>query len=117
MSTRQLLAITALAFGIAGTASAQEATPWPATSVAESGLTRAAVSADARQALARGELHEAALISAGSDHTGTLSRAAVIKATQTALASGEVERLNAEAPRFDRPLRDASYFRVAQVRH
>jgi hypothetical protein len=116
MNTRQLLAITALAFGIAGTASAQEATAWTIPSVTDSGLTRAAVAADARQALARGELHEAALITAGSRHTGTLTRAAVVESTRTALASGEVERLNAEAHRFQRPMRDASFFRVAQAR-
>lgn len=97
MNTRSLIATAALALTFAGATYAQEATVEPVTSLTNSTLTRAAVLADAKLALASGDLTEVAQINADADFTSSLARADVVAEVRQALASGEIARLNREA--------------------
>ena len=100
MNTRQLIALTAIAFGIAGPALAQEATPDVPAATGQA--QRADVRAQALAALRAGELHESYLLNAIERHdaTGQRSRAEVRAETIAALRSGEIDRLQAEAWSF-----------------
>ena len=114
MNTRIFITAAALSLTVAGSAFAQEATIFAPISVANSGLNRADVHAEARAALLRGELTEVAQLTTQYGFAGAMSRDAVERATRLALASGEVSRLNAEAHRFDGvSRRDASHFVVS----
>ena len=92
----QLLAVTTLAFGIAGSAFAQEATVFP-TVKADATVSRAEVRADAIEALKAGELSEFAILNAEIDAGTQLSRQNVRQATLKALRNGSHARINAEA--------------------
>lgn len=94
-STR-LLAACALAFGIAGSALAQEATVVPDVK-ASSSVSRADVRADAIDALNAGELGESAILNQAIEPVTALGRAEVRQATLRALRNGSHARINAEA--------------------
>jgi hypothetical protein len=116
MNTRILIASAVLSLTAAGSALAQEATVFAPIPAANSNLSRAEVQAEARQALLRGELTEVAQLTTQYGFEGSMSRDAVDRATRLALSSGEVDRLNAEAYRFDGVMRrDASHFVVTMV--
>lgn len=95
-TTAKLLAASALAFGIAGSAFAQEATVF-ADVKASSSVSRADVRADAIDALQAGELTEFAILNQAIEPGTTLSRAEVRQATLRALRNGSIARINAEA--------------------
>lgn len=93
----QLLAVTTLAFGIAGSALAQEATVFPDVKAsAHAGVSRAEVRTDAIEALKAGELSEFAILNAEIDAGTQLSRQDVRQATLKALRNGSHTRINAE---------------------
>lgn len=95
MKTTSLVAALALVF-TAGAALAQEATPDAAVKLAVT--PRAAVHADAAQAVRSGSLHEARQIQAAFTAAPTLrTREAVRAETLSAIRSGELDRINAEA--------------------
>lgn len=96
MNTRQLLATSALAFGLAGTAFAQEATVEPVVPAA-SAVNRAEVRADAITALTRGTLSEFAVLNQRFEPASQLTRDAVRTATLRAIDDGSRDRIDAEA--------------------
>ena len=97
MNTRtKLIALSALAFGLAAPAFAQEATVFPAVSVA-SEVDRADVRAEAVRALKAGELTEHAALTTPLDTPTQLSRDAVRQATLQAIDNGVQARIDAEA--------------------
>jgi hypothetical protein len=117
MNTRQLIALTALAFGIASPALAQEATPDVPVATGHQ-AQRADVRAQALAALRAGELHESYLLNAIERHdaTGERSRAEVRAETIAALRSGAIDRLQAEAWSFaDRLPAPAAITHMAQA--
>lgn len=95
-TTTKLLALTTLAFGIAGSAYAQEATVFPDLKAGAS-VSRAEVRAAAIEALKAGELSEFAILNAEIDAGTQLSRQDVRQATLRALRNGSHARINAEA--------------------
>ena len=97
MTTRtKLIALSALAFGLAAPAFAQEATVVPAVSV-QSELSRAEVRAEAIRALNAGELTEYAALVGPAAAPSQLSRDDVRQATLKAIDNGTVARIDAEA--------------------
>ncbi len=100
MNTRTLLATATLAFAAAGSAFAQEATIAPTEAFASSTVSRAEVQAEARRALAAGELHETAQLNPQLTVDSRLSREVVRAATIKALQRGAVSSVNAEAYSF-----------------
>lgn len=98
MNTRQIFTAAALTLAAAG-AFAQEATVEPIV-VMNGATTRAEVIAEARRALAAGELHESAQIEQDFAVDSTLSRQDVRTATLKSIQTGSVQRLNAQAYNF-----------------
>ncbi len=97
MKTTQLFAAVAIVFAASGAAFAQEATVVPALSDTST-LTRSEVRADVLAARADGRL--AALdsrLGLTGDTLSSLSRQAVVAQTKRALASGEIDLINAQA--------------------
>jgi hypothetical protein len=105
MNTRTVIASVALAFVAAGSAVAQEAgsDDWMNASATK---TRAQVQAELAQARADGSIK-----AYGAGYMPTLvssaSRADVAATVQAARASGELDRIDAEAWAFDAPARAA----------
>jgi hypothetical protein len=98
MQIRNILALSALAFGVAGPALAQEATVEPTLAVGQA--SRADVQAQALAALRAGELHESRLIDPVPPAGYQRTRAQVHAETLAALRSGEIDRLHAQAWSF-----------------
>jgi len=96
MNTRTLIATSALAFGLAGTAFAQEATVEPMVP-ATSAVSRAEVRADAVDAVRSGALSEFAVLNQRFEPGSQLTRDAVRTATLRAIQDGSQDRIDAEA--------------------
>ncbi len=94
MKTTSLIASLALVF-CAGAAVAQEATPDAPFTLAVT--SRAAVQAEAAQAVRSGSLHEAQQIQSAFTAPVLRSREAVRAETLAAIRSGELDRINAES--------------------
>ncbi len=94
MKTTSLIASLALVFA-AGAAVAQEATPDAPFTLAVT--SRAAVQAEAAQAVRSGSLHEAQQIQSAFKAPTLRSREAVRAETLAAIRSGELDRIDAEA--------------------
>ncbi len=100
MNTRTLIAAAALTFAAAGSAFAQEATIDTSFQFTQSTVSRTAVQAEAKRALAAGELSEMAQLNPQIEIDSMLSREAVRAATAKALKRGGVASVNAEAFSF-----------------
>jgi hypothetical protein len=112
MKTASLIASLALVFA-AGSALAQEATV--EGPVAVGAASRAAVSAEAAQAVRAGAQHEIRAIETAFANPALRSREAVRAEAVAALRSGEIDRVNAEAWGFDRQLPSADAIRLARA--
>ena len=100
MNTRiHLIALSSLAFGLSAPAIAQEATVFPAVSVA-SEVSRADVRAEAIRALSAGELTEYAALVGPAPAASELSREDVRQATLKAIDNGTASRIDAEAQKL-----------------
>ena len=95
---QSLLAAIVLTAAAAGSALAQEATVF--APVATGTASRAAVAAEAADAVRQGKLHESHAIHLAQPRAGTLSRDVVRADARLALASGEIARLNAQSYDF-----------------
>ena len=97
-ATRHLIIAIALTAAAAGSALAQEVTVFPPAATGTA--SRAAVVAEAADAVRQGKLHESHAIHLAQPRAGTLSRDMVRSDARLALASGEIARLNAQSHDF-----------------